>query len=285
MTDLQRLTSPVGLTLGEGPVWNQERQELSVVDIFGRKILRIQPTRDGWSVVGEIATPSDVGGALPLDSGEFLTLERDGLFLVTEDSRKKASDLPVADPSFRCNDGKLGPDGRVWVGVMDYDATPKAASLWAIPRSGEAVRLLDGLTIPNGMDWWEDEFWFVDGPTPVITCYRVAGDTLTPTGATIALTGTPDGMCIDSAGDIWVALWGEGRVECHSRTGEKKAEISVPAAHSTSVAFCGPELTTLAITSARFALDDLALGAQPESGEVFFVEPGASGRLPSTRWV
>lgn len=284
MNTLQRLTPRLALTLGEGPVWHAGRQELSVVDILDRRIIRIHHQPDGWSVVGDIATGSVVGAALPLDSGEFLTLERDGLFLVTENTREKVRDLPVVDPSLRCNDGKLGPDGRVWVGIMDDGARAGAGSLWAIPRSGEAVQLLNGLTIPNGMDWWGDEFWFVDGPDPVITCYDFTGDTLSPTGATIALSGIPDGMCIDAAGDIWIALWGEGRIECHSRTGEKKLDISVPAAHSTSMAFCGPELTTLAITSARLGLDDDALAGQPDAGDVFFVDLEVQGRLPHSRW-
>ena len=88
-------------------------------------------------------------------------------------------------------DGKLGPDGKLWVGVMDYAATEGRGSLWRVGRDGSAQQLLEGLTIPNGLDWWQDEFWFVNGPAEHIHCYQWDESGLTPTPHRFDTTAHP----------------------------------------------------------------------------------------------
>lgn len=269
------------LTLGEGPVWDPQRAELSVVDIFGRAIYRLGNDSGNWRVRGKLETDGDVGAALPIGSGRFLTCESGGIFIVDEASREFVFSVPGGRDGQRCNDAKIAPDGSLYVGVMDYEATEGAGSLWRVDRSGHSTQLLDGLTIPNGLDWWGDEFWFVDGPTPRVSCYRWGSDGLTDTGHSITTSGVPDGLSIDQEGRIWLALWDEGRVDCLERTGERVSSVSVAAPQSTSVAWCGSGLTTLAVTSASYGYGDDEYAAHPQAGSVFFVEPGATGRLSS----
>lgn len=269
------------LTLGEGPVWDAQRAQLSVVDVLGRAIYRIAQDSGAWRVRDTLATDGDVGAALPIGGGHFLTCESGGIFIVDESSRERVCGLPGGRDGQRCNDAKIAPDGSLFVGVMDYEATKGAGSLWRVERSGQATQLLDGLTIPNGLDWWEDEFWFVDGPTPRVSCYRWSSDGLVETGRSIVTNGVPDGLSIDQGGRIWLALWDEGRVDCLERTGERVSSVSVPAPQSTSVAWCGPGMATLAVTSASYGYEDDDYAAHPQAGSVFFVEPGATGRASS----
>ena len=273
----------LAMNLGEGPSWNPVRSELTVVDIFGQAIHRLSAQDGGWAQGESITTSSHVGAALPLVDGTLISVESEGIFRRDGHLCEFVCAVPAGGLSRRPNDAKLGPDGLLYVGVMDYDATEGKGSLWSVNSLGESELLLDGLTIPNGMDWWGEQFWLVNGPEPVVTAYK-----RTPRGLVashdLPTRGTPDGLTIDQEGNLWVALWGEGRVDCYGRDGELLHEVNIPASLSTSVAFCGPYLSTLAITSARYGLSPAELRSSPSAGDVFFAKPGVRGRHPHTQW-
>ena len=59
-------------------------------------------------------------------------------------------------------------------------------------------------------------------------------------------------MCVDSAGNLWIAIWGGGQVRCYSPAGERAGHgDGCRPANTTSVAFIGAELDTLLITTAH----------------------------------
>ena len=63
--------------LGEGPVWDVERQVLWFVDIKGRKLHRYTPTtgeKRSWD------TPDQTGFALPAEDGSLVCGVRGGLY-------------------------------------------------------------------------------------------------------------------------------------------------------------------------------------------------------------
>ncbi len=88
--------------------------------------------------------------------------------------------------------------------------------------------------------------------------------------------GLPDGMCADADGNLWIAVWGRGRVECRTPQGRLLATVAVDAPHTTSVAFAGPDLDLLVITTATTA-------GHPGSGRLFTARVGAVG-LPTAYW-
>ncbi len=92
--------------------------------------------------------------------------------------------------------------------------------------------------------------------------------------------GTPDGMCFDAEGCLWIAFWGGGCVRRFSVEGEMLQQIDLPSRHITSVAFGGPDCATLLVTSARAGLSAAALQAQPLAGATFALRPGVRG-LPA----
>jgi sugar lactone lactonase YvrE len=270
----------LSLTLGEGPGWNDQTGQFSCVDIFGKTIYVFGIDGQEINLLRTFRTPTEVGAALPLDDGSFISCERGGIFRIAPDNRRtQIAPLPVSDPAFRCNDAKIGPDGRVWVGVMHEDAVDGAGSLWAIDSSGDSTCLLEGLTIPNGMDWWDDCFWFVDGPTPEIRKYRVSDGKLTDTGEKVATPTTPDGFTMDSDGNMWLAIWGGGQVVCLSQEGDTLHTVSVASPHTTSTCLIDD---TLVITSATLALDEDVLAAHPFAGAIFTAQVPARGRKTFT---
>lgn len=94
---------------------------------------------------------------------------------------------------------------------------------------------------------------------------------------------TPDGLCVDVQGRLWIAMHGAGEIRCHDPAGAHVATVAVDAPHTTSVAFVGTELDRLLITTARDGLSPAELAAAPRSGSLFLADVGAVG-LPSTPW-
>ena len=138
--------------------------------------------------------------------------------------------------------------------------------------------LLDNLTIPNGMDWWHDEFWFVDGPAEQISLYKWSESGLEATSRKIPTNGTPDGLTIDSKGEIWLSLWGEGRVDHFDNSGKVIESVSVASPHSTSLCFAGEKLNTLVMTSAKFAMKAEDLETFENAGDLFSYQANSLGR-------
>ena len=285
MAELIPLAEIGPLELGEGPVWNSHRQELSFVDIFQKKIYRIMFNGTELAGLSSIDVGSDVGAALPLRDGGFVTCQRDGIITVNDAGDPSVvCALPGGGPTMRANDAKLAPDGSLWVGVMDDGATPGKGSLWRVWRDGSSECLLADLTIPNGLDWWDNEFWFVDGPREELTCYEWDGYSLGPQKRVLSTNGIPDGLSIGADGTLYLALWGEARIDAINRHGTLRESLKVPAPHATSLAFIGPSLDSIAITTATFALAEADREQFPNSGRVFVGHKLARGREQHHVW-
>ena len=87
-------------------------------------------------------------------------------------------------------------------------------------------------------------------------------------------------MTIDSAGNLWIGCWGGWKaIKVDPRVGTKTSQIDFPTANITSLAFAGPNLTTLFATSAYVGLSDEDLRQQPAAGSLFQItNVGASGQ-------
>jgi sugar lactone lactonase YvrE len=93
--------------------------------------------------------------------------------------------------------------------------------------------------------------------------------------------GAPDGLTVDSAGDLWVAVWGVGEVRRYSPAGRLSQVLHVPALQTTSCAFAGPELRWLYVTTATEDWTDEQRRAEPAAGLVYRFDTDATGRPAS----
>ncbi len=270
--------------IGEGPVWDERTGEVAWVDILGR---RVQLTDPGTGLTRSIDVPLDVGAVVPRAAGGFVAALQDGFWVVGDGPPRRIAAVAEARSGLRFNDGKCDPQGRFWAGTMAYDEAPGAACLYRLDLDGRSTRVLDGVTISNGLAWSDDgrTMFYIDTPTR-----RIDAFTFSPVTGAIADRrtvvriapghGSPDGMTIDREGGLWVALWGGSAVHRYL-DGRLDRVVRLPVSQPTSCAFGGPELDELYITSARDGLAPDARLAEPLAGSLFRVRPGIRGVPPS----
>lgn len=249
--------------LGEGPLWDPRSATLYWVDITGQQLRQLQLERNQEhshsfdQAVCAVATTSDREGMLLALAKQIVRIDAAG------DILEVLCQIEADLPENRCNDAKVDPAGRFWVGTMHQQAKPGCGSLYRIGPDRQPVRMLEGLSIPNGMAWSQDArtMFYVDSPTREIWAFDFdpSDSSIRRKRTVIAIPesmGVPDGMCIDRNGMLWVAHWGDGMVRrWNPSNGSHIDSIAIQDSLSTSCAFGGPNLDELFITSAADGQD------------------------------
>jgi sugar lactone lactonase YvrE len=269
-----------GAELAEGPIWDSRTSRLVWVDILAR---RIHLTAVGSGDTEVIEVPLHIGAVAPRKAGGFVAALQDGFWMVGDGPPQRIVQVAEARPGLRFNDGKCDPAGRFWAGTMAYDQAEGAAALYRLDADGQATRVLDGVTISNGLAWSVDgrTLYYIDTPTQ-----RIDAFSFTPATGEIrdrrpliripSEAGAPDGMTIDAEGGLWVALWGGGAIHRYL-DGQLERVIRLPVSQPTSCAFGGDGLDELYVTSARDGLSAAERRAQPLAGAIFRLRPGVRG--------
>jgi sugar lactone lactonase YvrE len=268
--------------LGEGPVWDPARQRLLWVDITAGVVFAgvLEPLAGTIMVTESWSFTDTVGAVAVAADGTLLVAESEVLTRVDPDgTRTELARVLAKDSRSRLNDGAVDPAGRFLIGSLAAGDRLGAEVLVRLEADRRLTTLDDDLNLANGMDWGTDgRFYSIDTIPGVL---RVRDyEPLGPRRDLIRFSdGEPDGMCLDADGNLWIAIWGGSRVECRSPEGELLATVVTGAPHTTSVAFAGPALDVLVITTATDELDAAQLAAAPDSGRLFTAQVGVTGRL------
>ncbi|TVT96442.1 pentonolactonase XacC [Haloferax volcanii] len=269
--------------LGEGPVWHPDEKRLYWVDIESGRLHRYDPETGAHDC--PVETSVIAGVTIQRDGSLLAFMDRGRVGRVVDgDLRESAR---IVDSPTRFNDVIADPAGRVFCGTMPSDTA--GGRLFRLDTDGTVTTVETGVGIPNGMGFTRDRERFYFTETEASTVYRYAYDE--ETGAVSArerfvespeTPGLPDGMTVDSTGHIWSARWEGGCVVEYDADGTELGRFDVPTEKVTSVAFGGPDLDSLYVTTAGGDGDGSA-GEGDEStgdaaGALFRLDVAATGR-------
>lgn len=273
----------VGSKLGEGVLWDADRQVVWFVDIKQHRLWHYDPQTGSNAMV---TAPGQIGWALPADNDLLLCGLQDGLYLYDPAGQTftKYMDVPGEPAHNRLNDACTDPWGRVWFGSMD-DAEKEASGRFYVFDRGE-IRPAgpQGITITNGpaVSAQGDRIYFTD-----TTAQKIMVADLSPTGVSEARpfvdTGAlfpdayPDGPIVDAQDHVWTGLYLGSRVARFSPDGDLVAEVEFAARDITKMCLGGPDLRTGFVTTATKNLEPGQFAQFPHAGSLLGFDAPVAG--------
>ncbi len=274
--------------LGESPVWDEHAQALYWVDIRRPALRRLTAVR------AEIQTwplPDLVGSIALVDDGRLLLALGDEiqLFDPAQGAFERLARLPERIDGHRFNDGRCDRQGRFFVGTMHNVTRAPEGVLYRLQGRGGLQPVMHGLCIPNSLCWSPEgtTMYFADSLQHAIQAhdYDPASGRPGP-GRPFARSeppGFPDGATVDAEGFVWSAQFRSSCVVRHAPDGRLDRVIPLPVDKPTAVAFGGPTLERLYITTASQFMTPEERAAQPLAGALLAIDVGVHG-LPEPRF-
>lgn len=259
--------------LGEGPVWDGGNERALWVDIDGCAAW-------AWRWPDGPATQihradQEVCAILPADDGGLLVVEARRLVHLDASGRVVGMRDVDLDHPRRFNDATVDPQGRLLVGTLTRAGRSESEELFRLEPDGRMMRVRKGLSLSNGLGFSPDgaRMYHVDTLRHRVDVLDAAADIPQAIAGWTVEGGYPDGLAVDAEGLVWVALWGGSAVVRLDEDGREVDRVSVPAPHTTSVAFVGSAYDQLLITT---ALADRVEPADTEGG-VYCCDAGVAG--------
>jgi lactonase len=225
---------------------------LLFVDVYGGRVLRLDPekrlsaifTRAGWNPSG-IAVHK--GGRLYVASvadgklaGSVLAMQPDG---------SSVEEIVPAKAGYRPNDLVFDAEGGFYITDFKGTSTEPKGGVYYVSPKGQVtcvlprVSMANGVALsPDGKDLWMTEY----GRNELHRIELQGAATVAPFGTAIAyhfIGPAPDSMRADADGNLYVAIYGQGRVMVFNKNGLPIGQILLPGRevghnlHSTSMAF------------------------------------------------
>jgi sugar lactone lactonase YvrE len=288
MTDVSPVLNK-GFTLTESPVWSPDEGALYFVDIYGPAVWRFDPASGNarsWPM------PEPVGSIALRERGGVIAATASGFcFIDTETGSIEPLLDPEQDkPANRFNDGRCDRAGRFWAGTMVEKGNDPDAALYRFNPDRSCRRMVDKLCVSNGLAWSPDDriMYHSDSRQSTVWAYDYDIETGAIDDRRIFATmmsgeGRPDGAAVDEEGCYWSARYDGWRIVRHNHAGHEIQVIKTPIANPTMIAFGGPNLDVMYVTSASRGLPPDKLAQQPNAGGIFALEPGVRG-LPEPRF-
>jgi gluconolactonase len=241
-----------GFKFTEGPMWREGR--LWISDVVGDKIFAVSPAGTVKLLIDK------AGGYNNPPPGEYLgpnamVTDKDGTVLLAQQGGRKLMRIDhelklslfldkFEGKKFNSpNDLVFAPDGSLWFtdpsyGLAEGDKDPlKEIPFNGVYRyaDGKLTAMIKDLTLPNGLGFSPDgKIFYVcnSGPKMAIHQYRVAQDGSLAEGPILIAfpdgsgPGVPDGMKVDSSGNIWST--GPGGIRIITSEGKVLGQIKLP---------------------------------------------------------
>lgn len=269
--------------LAESIVWDPATTRLRWTDIT----LGTLNTADAdGTVESSVPLPPPLASFQPRAGGGFVAALGDTVVVTDPDGavEREIARVSHTTPGSRFNEGKCDPFGRFLVGSMNVTTGEPDAALYSVEADGTTRLIRGGFGVTNGMEWSDDGTVMYVTDTSASTIYRASYG---PDGELGELEpfivgSAHDGLVRDDEGCFWSAVYGGGRVERYGPDGSHLETVELPAPNVTSVAFGGPDMSTLFVGTARENLTEEQLEQSPQSGAVLAVPTRVHGFPAST---
>lgn len=265
---------------GENPLYHPGENRVYWTDIPAGRLFRYDLATGEHEVcyegdpVGGFTLQADGGLLLFQSKGTVRTL-KDGVVTTVIEH------IPVERTS-RFNDVIADPEGRVFCGTMSSEAGP--GRLYRLDTDGTLTLLLEGIGCSNGMGFTPDGkgFYYTDtGKAEIYSFdYDRASGAITNQKVLIKVErtpteGAPDGMTVDSDGNIWSTRWDGSCMVCYNPSGEEIQRITFPVRKVSCATFGGADYADMFVTTAGGYAKDVD---GPLAGAIFRVRiPGVRG--------
>ena len=275
------------LSWGESLRWDDRRHRLYFVDCATQRLHWL----DGAAPpLGTMQLPGLPTGVVLTEDGRLVICLDGGLHVVDPDAESVELLTPYPDGLHgRANDANADGAGNLVTGTLNLGPAPGA--VWWY----------------SGVDGWrllDDDFGNANGPVVVDhdgAPTLVFGDTVASAvyrypydgaGGAVgeravlsdhaALDGAPDGASADSENGVWSCVLRSGKLARLDAGGVDRV-VEVPMANPSSVAFGGPDLDQLFVTSIALELGGETKAPAHESAWLMALDVGVRGR-PEARF-
>ncbi|XP_025830554.1 regucalcin-like isoform X3 [Agrilus planipennis] len=288
--------------LGEGPHWDITTQSLYLVDISEKSIHRYDSVTKSHHHA--VIDSNNVSFIIPVEGKQnhyIIGVENELALVVWDGTSNKITKLErlvgVPNKQIQFNDGKADPTGRLWVGTMSVispngDIPENKGAFYSL-ENGQLKQHIDGVHISNGLTWNPSlkKMYYIDSGTRTVDefDYDQTNGTISNRKPIFTLEkhnipGIPDGMTIDTDGNLWVAVFlGSRVIKIDPTKPETLLEtIALPALQITSAEFGGPNLDELYVTSGRITIQGKTL-EPPIHGALYRITNTGSKGIPSNK--
>jgi sugar lactone lactonase YvrE len=265
----------------EGPRWHAGR--LWFVDCMERTLLSLSPSGECEQHAKlDDDTPCGLG-VLPDGTVLVLTMFRKRLLAHRDGALSLYADLSgIATGTI--DDMIVDGLGRAYVGDLGFDLPPPpdrgAPGRILLVTPDGAVRVVaEGLRFPNGIAVSADHSRLVvaemDGGC--LADYDIAADGSLKLRGRFGSMKSPDGICLDQEGAVWVAAFEEDAFIRLDAEGHELQRIEVPGRRALACVLGGAERKTLFCLSAATSYEELRQRKSSARIDVVDVEIGGAG--------
>lgn len=219
-----------GLKFPEGPRWYDEKLWFS--DMDAKRVVTVDLKGNTETIIEMENSPSGLGW-LPDGTLLIVSMNDQRLLRLDPDGLKEVADLSSLATS-TCNDMVVDKKGRAYVGNFGFNYQNerfKPAEIILVTPNGDAQIVADKLAFPNGTVITPDDKTLIVAETfaSKLTAFDILDDGLLEGRRIWAnlKSMTPDGICLDAEGGIWIASPGSGKVFRVLEGGKVTHEVKV----------------------------------------------------------
>jgi L-arabinonolactonase len=273
--------------LGETPVWSVAEQCLWWVNCEQPfAVHRWNPAsgkHDVWPM------PMRVGGLVLKAGGRVLVTLADGLYdfdpATAGLTPRVASPLPAHVKLHECG---LDRQGRFWTGGYDHHFTPtnrSSADAAFLRLDGDRLTpAIPGISVANGLAFSPDglTMYASDSPKDIVDAFDLNPATGAVSNRRPFLKvergdAHIDGATVDAEGGYWFAAVGRSQLRRHRPDGTLDRTIELPFSNPTKLAFGGPDLDVIYVTSTKLPIVMPGATGTDRNGGLWAVRCGIRG--------